>query len=156
MKLAFQHTYPAPPADVAALLRNEAVLHDVAEHAGAIDHSVEIKETGTRIAMELPSPEGTQKFIGKTIRYSILMAFAAAAADGSMPGTVHVDVPGLPVEANAVSKLTPTSAGCSGTYEGELKVRIPLVGKKVEAQVEPFIVEAFAGMESRARVWLTR
>ena len=43
-----------------------------------------------------------------------------------------------------------------GDYEGELKVKIPLVGKKVEAQVEPFIVQAFAGMERRARVWLTR
>ena len=39
---------------------------------------------------------------------------------------------------------------------GELSVKIPLVGKKVEAQVEPMIARAFAGIERRAQDWLSR
>ena len=156
MKLAFQHSYPAPPRDVAALLRNEAFLDDVAQHAGAVQHTVAVGDVGTRVDMMLPAPEHVQKVLGKTVKISILMAFSDESSDGTIPGTVNVDVPGMPVEASATSKLTPTSTGTVGDYEGELKVKIPLVGKKVEAQVEPFIIQAFAGMERRARVWLTR
>jgi len=35
-------------------------------------------------------------------------------------------------------------------------VKIPLVGKKIEAQVEPMIARAFAGIERRAQAWLTQ
>ena len=40
--------------------------------------------------------------------------------------------------------------------DGEVKANIPLVGKKVEAQVEPFITDAFDGLERRAADWLSR
>ncbi|WP_297741261.1 DUF2505 domain-containing protein [uncultured Tessaracoccus sp.] len=156
MKLAFQHSYPAPPRDVAALLRNEAFLDDVAQHAGAVQHTVVTGDVGTRIDMTLPAPDHVQKVLGKTVKVSILLAFSDETSDGTIPGTMNVDVPGMPVEARATSKLVPTSTGTVGDYAGELKVKIPLVGKKVEAQVEPFIVQAFAGMEKRAHVWLTR
>ena len=156
MKLAFQSSYPAPPRDVAALLRSEAFLDDVAQHAGAVQHTVTVGDVATRIDMTLPSPGHAQKFLGQTVKFSIVMAFSDEASDGTIPGTVKVEVPGMPIEAHATSKLTPTGSGCTGDYEGELKVKIPLVGKKVEAQIEPFIVNAFAGIEKRAHVWLTR
>lgn len=156
MKLAFQHSYPAPPADVASLLRNEAFLDDVARHAGAVSHQTTIGTEETRVQMALPAPSNIQKFVGNTVTVVISLAFNPSASDGSMPGTVSVDVPGMPITATASSKLTPTQTGSAGHYEGELKVRIPLVGGKVEAQIEPFVVDAFAGIESRANVWLRR
>lgn len=65
-------------------------------------------------------------------------------------------MPGMPVDVHADAVLTPEGEATVGRYSGELKVKIPLVGKKVEAQVEPFIREAFAGIERRAAVWLAR
>ncbi len=156
MQLAFQHTYPAGPDAVAQLLRDEAFLADVAQHAGALSHSSRIEGDTTHLAMEIPAPDDVQKFVGRSVNLQLTMRFDAATADGSRPGHVTVEVPGMPVDASARARLTPQGDHTVGDYDGELKVRIPLVGKKVEAKVEPFVVAAFAGMEERARVWLTR
>ena len=71
-------------------------------------------------------------------------------------GTVTVDVVGMPVDVNAQAEMLPKDGATEGRYTGDLKVKIPLVGKKVEAQVEPFIRDAFAGLERRAADWLSR
>lgn len=156
MKLAFQQAFPASPDRVAALLRNQEFLEDVAEHAGATQHSSRIRDRVTELDMSIPSPERVQSVIGSTVSMSLVMEFQDAGPDGVVPGNVRVTVPGMPVEAYADGRLTPRGDQTIGEYEGELKVRIPLFGKKVEAQIEPFVVAAFEGIERRANEWLTR
>lgn len=156
MKLAFQQSFPAPPENVVALLRNEEFIADVAEHAGAKSHETRILADRTELDMEVPTPGNVQSIIGKTVKLSLTMQFSTARSDGSIPGTVEVKVPGMPVDAAAIGLLSPDGQQTIGVYDGELKVKIPLVGKKVEAQIEPFVVAAFRGIERRAQVWLTR
>lgn len=156
MQLAFTQSYPAAPSDVASLLRNEEFIVDVANHAGAVDHAVRIDGNRTELDMEIPSPENVQKMIGKTVKLALTMQFEEARPDGVVPGRVTVKVPGAPVDAFADATLAPGGEGTVGTYDGEIKVKIPLVGKKAEAQIEPFVVRAFNGIERRARVWLTK
>lgn len=156
MKFDYVHTYDADPQRVVSLLRTEAFLDDVASHAGAVDHTVDVTADSTSLGMSLKVPEKLAKFVGATIRINQVFRFSGQRADGSIPGTVEVDVPGMPVEVNATAELRPEGAGTTGHYSGELKVRIPLVGKKVEAQVEPFIRDAFDGLERRAADWLSR
>ena len=72
-------------------------------------------------------------------------------------GNFTVDIAGAPVTVEADATLSPTGPSSSeAVYVGELTVKIPLVGKKVEAQVEPMIARAFAGIERRAQDWLSR
>lgn len=156
MKIDFVHTYAATPDRVVALLRTQGFLDDVAQHAGAVDHEVQISDESTKLGMKLPVPENLRKFIGATIQINQVFRFQAARADGTVPGTVEVDVPGMPVEVNAQAELVPHGDETKGHYSGDLRVRIPLVGKKVEAQVEPFIRDAFAGLERRATHWLAQ
>ncbi len=156
MKLDYAHTYDADPGSVVALMRNQAFLEDVAAHAGATSHTVEVTSESTKLAMALPVPASLAKFVGDTIQINQVFRFGQQGPDGSIPGVVEVDVPGMPVDVNATAHLTPNGGGTIGRYRGELKVRIPLVGKKVEAQVEPFITDAFDGLERRAAEWLTR
>ncbi|NLE96781.1 MAG: DUF2505 domain-containing protein [Propionibacterium sp.] len=156
MKLAFQQAFPATPDRVVDLLRNEEFIADVASHAGAKEHSARILADRTELDMEIPTPANVQSVIGKTVKLSLMMQFSGARSDGSIPGSVEVKVPGMPVEAAALGLLTPQDGNTVGTYDGELKVKIPLVGKRVEAQIEPFVVAAFRGIEKRAGVWLTR
>ena len=131
MKLDYTHTYAATPERVVALLRNPEFIDDVARHAGALEHEVTIDDDATRLMMKLPVPSHLTKF-------------------------VEVDVPGMPVDVNAVAQMRPTAEGTTAHYGGDLKVKIPLVGKKVEAQIEPFIRDAFDGLERRAADWLSR
>lgn len=156
MDFAYTHQYPAEPAAVVALLRNREFIDDVARHAGAITHEVSIEPDATRLEMKLPVPGNLTAFVGQAVSLTQVFRFGAPAADGSVRGTVDVDVPGLPIDVNADALLTPEGATTRGSYTGDLRVRIPLVGKKVEANIEPLIREAFAGLERRAAEWLSR
>lgn len=156
MLLDYVHTYDADPGRVVALLRNEEFLDDVARHAGALEHTVALADDTTRLDMALPVPASLVKFVGQSIRISQTFRFEAPRPDGSIHGKVGVDVAGLPVDVNAQAQMLPKGSTTEGRYTGELKVKIPLVGKKVEAQVEPFIRDAFDGLERRAADWLSR
>lgn len=156
MDLAYTHQYPAAPGEVVALLRNREFIADVARHSGALSHDVTIDADSTRLQMKLPVPANLSSFVGKEISLEQVFRFKAPAADGSVHGTVEVDVPGYPIDVNADAVLAPAGAGTVGRYNGDLKVKIPLVGKKVEASIAPVISDAFAGLERRAVDWLGR
>ncbi len=156
MKLAYTQTYPAPPERVVALLRTPDFLDDLAKHAGALEHTVKVSDDGAMLGMKLPVPQHLTRFVGESLQLNQTFRFQAPRADGTIPGTVEVDVPGMPVVTSATAELAPSGNATLARYLGELKVRIPLVGKKVEEQVEPFIRDAFDGLERRATDWLTR
>lgn len=155
MDLSYTHQYPAEPGAVAALLRNQEFIEDVAKHSGAVSHEVRIDDDETHLNLKMPVPANLSGFVGKEVSLAQVFRFQRPAADGSVRGTVTVDVPGLPIDVNADAMLTPTAGGTEGRYSGDLRVRIPLVGKKVEANLEPFIRDAFAGLERRAHAWLS-
>lgn len=155
MKLAFTHHYPANPSEVAALLRNEAFLADVAQHAGAIAHSSSIGED-TTLSMTLPAPENARRFVGTTIPVRLVFTMAEPDEMGQVSGAVLLLVDGAPVEAGARVSLTPQGEHTVGQYDGDLTVRVPLVGRKVEQTVEPFVIDAFGGIQRRANDWLSR
>ena len=104
----------------------------------------------------LAVPEHLTKFVGSSLRLEQVFTFGVAEPDGTVNGAVKGSVPGMPVDIDAVAVLRPVAATTEAEFTGELRVRIPLVGKKVEAQVEPFVRDAFAGLERRAADWLTR
>lgn len=157
MHLSYQHTYAASPDAVVELLTTPAFLVDVAEHAGATNPQVRIEGDSTYMEMSLEAPKDVAKFVGTTIRVTQRLRWGSADADGVRRGTVDITVGGVPVNASAAAVLNPTGPDSSvGTYEGELTVRIPLVGKKVESKVAPSINDAFDGIERRAREWLQR
>ncbi len=157
MDLNYTHEFNGTPAQVAELFRNEAFIDDVAKHAGATEHSVTIDGAVTNLDLTLPAPESIAKFFGKGIKIKQSFSWGSPDADGVHKGTFTVDIVGAPVTVTADATLSPTGEASSrAVYVGELNVKIPLVGKKVEGQVEPMIARAFAGIERRAQAWLAQ
>ena len=156
MQFDYTHTYATTPDKVVDLMRTEEFIDDVATHAGAVSHTVAVGPEKTLLAMKLPVPENLAKFVGSSIKINQTFHFEAPRPDGVINGTVTVDVVGMPVDVNAQAEMLPKDGATEGRYTGDLLVKIPLVGKKVEAQVEPFIRNAFAGLERRAADWLSR
>ena len=68
MQLNYKHEFNGSPDQVAALFRNEAFIDDVAKHANAIEHTVNIADDATHLDLTLPAPESISKFFGKGIR----------------------------------------------------------------------------------------
>ncbi len=157
MHLSYRHTYAASPDEVVALMANPDFITDVAKHSGATSHDVRIEGATTHMEMALEAPSDVAKFVGKTIHVTQRLTFGPPDAQGVRKGTVDFGVAGMPVNVVAAAVLTPTGPkSCTGTYEGDLNVRIPLVGKKVESLVAPSINDAFDGLERRAQEWLAR
>lgn len=156
MQLTYKHTYNGTPEQVVALMRNKDFITDVAQHAGATSHDVEIDGNVTQLRMSLPVPGDVAKFVGKDVDLSQRFEWSDPAADGTCTGNVDVTVKGLPISVAAAAVLRPDGATTAGQYDGDLRVKIPLVGGKVEKMVAPFIEQAFAGIERRAQEWLAR
>ena len=157
MHLSYRHTYKGSSDDVVALMANPAFITDVAEHAGATSHEVRVEGATTHMSLDLEAPRDVAKFVGRTIHVTQRLTWGAADAQGVRTGTVDFDVKGVPVNVSVEARLTPSGPySCVGTYEGDLNVRIPLVGRKVETLVAPSINDAFDGLERRADAWLSR
>lgn len=156
MQLSFRHSYDGTPEKVVALFRNPDFIADVASHSGARNPRVEVTDSVTRLVMTLDSPPDVPVVGGRPFDISMSFAWGTPGPNGSILGDVDVDVKGLPVTVKAECNLRPTASGSEGDYRGDLNVRIPLMGGKVEQKVAPFITEAFAGIERRARDWLAR
>lgn len=157
MELHYTQSYPASADRVAELMRDEDFLADVAQHGGATRHRVTIDGNTTRLEMTLPAPSDVAKVIGASIDLVQTMTWGQPDATGVRRATFDVSVPRMPVTVKATGELRPQGdSAATATFDGDLKVNIPLVGKKVERQVEPFISQAFAGLERRAAAWLAR
>lgn len=157
MKLNYRHEFNGSTDEVVALFRNPDFIDDVAKHAGALDHTVSIEGETTHLKLTLPAPDSIAMFFGKGIKIAQSFAWDTPDEVGNRKGVFTVDISGAPVSVEANAVLSPAGENASvADYDGELEVKIPLVGKKVEGQVEPMIKAAFAGIERRARAWLSK
>ncbi|MCC2592797.1 DUF2505 domain-containing protein [Tessaracoccus sp. OS52] len=156
MQLTYHHTYNGTPEQVVALMRNKDFIADVAKHAGATSHEVTVEGTVVTLRMSLPVPGEVARFVGKDVNMVQRFEWGSPQADGTSRGNVDVDVKGMPINVAAVAVLKPLGEATAGDYSGDLNVKLPLVGGKVEKMVAPFIEKAFAGIERRAQEWLAR
>ncbi len=63
---------------------------------------------------------------------------------GTRRGTWQADLPGAPARIGGTMRLEPTAAGTRYTIEGEVTVKVPLIGGKAEAFVADMIVQLTA------------
>lgn len=156
MDLNFRHTYNGSAERVVELMRTKEFIEDIARHGGAKSYDVKIDGDVTRLTMSLSAPANIAKVIGAQIQLSQVMSWGEPDAGGNRPGSVTVDVAGVPVHVDAAATLRPLDAVSEADFRGTLTVRIPLLGRKIEQQVAPMISEAFAGIERRVNDWLAR
>ena len=157
MQMSFHHSYPGSREEVVALFRNPEFLADMAHHAQATHHEISVTDTHTQLDLTLSPPPQIATFTGSAIHMSQIFRWLQPDETGSRRGTVDVTVAGLPVKVNAQAILRPINASTSeADYHGDLTVKVPLVGRKIEKQIAPMISEAFEGIEHRIRHWLSQ
>ncbi len=141
--------FTADPARVYALQTDRNFLEEVARAGGAVKFDVEIDGNRTRLSRSLPSPDIAKKIVGDTITIIESYVWGDAAADGSRTAQLDVAVPGTPGRMTGTATLSPTDSGSQIHVAGDLVVRIPLVGKKLEQAAAPAVT---AGVEVQERV----
>jgi hypothetical protein len=147
MKLHEQFTYPAGATEVFDLMKDAAFRKKAAEATGGRDVDVDVKPSGDgvtiTIARSQPAtsskvPDFVKSFIGETVRVKQIEKWSAADADGNRTADISLDVQGQPAGMNGHATLTNKAAGKAAfVVQGDVKVRVPFVGKKIE----PFVAK---------------
>ncbi len=154
MRISSRQVYDADPTTVVTMLCQKAFLEELGRRAGATGCAVEVAGYTTHVAMQLPPPEGLARFTGSRLAIRETVGWGDPAPDGSRQGTLRVDVEGMPVDLAGTAVVRREGATTIVEYEGELIVRIPLVGRQVEQLAAPAITDAFDVQQQLGTEWL--
>lgn len=149
MQISATAHFAADPSRVYVLQTDRAFLEDVCRAGGAVAYEVDVEGNRTRMSRSMPSPDIARKIVGDTITVVETYVWGDAAADGSRTAELQVDVPGTPGRMTGTAAISPTASGSQIHVSGDLVVKIPLVGKKLEQAAAPALT---AGVEIQEKV----
>jgi hypothetical protein len=148
MKLNLEYSYPAPVEQVYALVTDLAFRREACESSGASDSSVSVDASGdsadVRIERTMPAevPDFVKKLTGDTVTSVQVEKWRAPAADGSRTAEVSMDVKGQPATMRGTAQLIADGDGTKFTLDAEVRVSIPLIGKRIEPEVAKAVQQA--------------
>lgn len=153
MEISTSYTLPADPLTVFTLFTDREFLEEVAHETEATSSEVSVAAGTTRTSREFPAPEQARTFTGSTLRVDEEVAWDAAADDGARTGRLTLTVKGQPAQMDGTVQLTPAEGGSHTLVNvaGDLKVKIPLVGKKIEKMAAPMVLEGIEAQQSVAQ-----
>lgn len=87
------------------------------------------------VSRELPEgvPGFLEKFLPRDGRACQTDEWGPAGADGVRQGTWRADIPGAPAKVGGTMRLEPAGSGCTYTVDGEVRVRVPIIGGRAES-----------------------
>lgn len=100
---------------------------------------------GVRLTVSRKLPDGVPGFLEKFLPQDgrILESFewGPAGPDGSRHGQWSADIAGAPARLGGTMRIDPTDVGSAYTIEGEVKVKVPLIGGKAESFIAEKVTE---------------
>lgn len=148
--------FAAGVEEVFAMMTDRAYLEEVCQATRARSFDAEVTGTTTTTTRKLPAPDIAQKFVGQTVTVVEETAWGPADASGSRTGRITMSIPGQPVTMKGTVTLGADGAGTVGELVGDLKVAIPILGKKIEQSVAPTIVAGFRSQQKVGEAWLAK
>src|SRR6266545_57570 len=160
MELKLSASYDATPEEVFAIITDATFREQACEKTKALSYDVEVKESGgdtiIRVRREMPSdnvPDIAKKFVGQTLTVVQTETWHPAKPDGSRDADVTGEISNTPVTLKGTAGVKATGTSTVQSIDLDVKVAVPLIGKKIE----PFVVDAIrAGLEKEhelARDW---
>lgn len=156
MEIKTSVVFPADPETVFALMINEDFLEEVAKEAGATDSLIMVDGLTSKSTRTLPAPAEAQKFTGPTIKIVEERVWSAARPDGARTATLTLTSPGQPMTMPGTVELRPEGDHTRIDFSGDLKVNIPLVGKKLEKMSAPAVEDGIYAEQRVGLRWLQK
>lgn len=142
MKLTEKFSYEG--ADVEAvygLLADQAFRTESCANQGATDYTVTVEPHGEGATVtivrtqEADMPDFVKKLTGSTVKVKQTEVWSAPDSSGTRTADVKVSIIGQPAEMVGVAKLFAKDGGSDFTVDGDVTVKIPFLGKKIEPEV---------------------
>ena len=132
----FRHelSYDAPPDEVFAMLADPAFREAVTTAQDVVSAEVSLTREGDGFSLAVDQVQRTEglpsfakKFAGETTR-AVQRELWLDASNGSL----EIEAPGKPTSMTGTITLEPEGAGTREVVELEIKVKVPLLGGKLE------------------------
>lgn len=154
----FRHelAYEATPGEVFAMLADPAFREKVSESLDVVSHDVTVTPAGDGFVLvndQVQRTEGLPAFAKKFTGDSTRAVQREEWADQG-GGTLVIEAPGKPSDIRGSITLEPDGAGTTEVVELEIKVKIPLLGGKLEALLADQLHRGIDTEHEIGRAWL--
>jgi Protein of unknown function (DUF2505) len=156
MDISSHLDFAAPPADVYAMMTDQRYLEEVCVASDSISYHVSAAGPTTQTSRTLPAPESAARFTGPQLTVNDEIVWGDPSSDGSRSGTVTMTVLGQPVTFKGGIRLSPGGRGSVVDVRGDLKVAIPLLGRKLEEAAAPAVMAGYRTQQEVGDRWLAR
>ena len=146
--------FAATPQDVYAMMTDQAYLEQVCVASESLSYDASVNGSSTRTSRTLASPDSAARFTGPQLTVVEEVQWGDAETDGARTGSLTMTVLGQPVRLNGRLQLRPGGRGTTVDLTGELKVAIPLLGRKMEESAAPAVLAGFRTQQRVGDSWL--
>lgn len=152
MKLKESFTYDdASVEDVFGLISSKDFRERACEEMGDLEYDVNVDKLGNgadvNIKRKVTSdmPDFIKKLTGDTVSVKQVEKWAEPDGDGSRKADILVQILGQPAEMKGTAIIANDGELTTFAIDGDIKVSIPLLGKKIEPEVAKAIVASLRG-----------
>ena len=156
MDITTRLEFAATPPEVYAMLTDAQYLDEVCRATESSSYDVDVAGSTTTTTRSFPAPDAVARFVGGTLTVTEQTVWGEAAADGARTGDLEMTVKGQPVSMKGRLALAPSGAGTVVQLTGDLKVAIPLLGRKLEQSSAPAVLAGFSKQQEVGSRWLAR
>jgi hypothetical protein len=156
MLLRHEIVYDAPRADVFAMLSDPMFRQAAAEATGVISADVTITPNGEGISVLIDQVQPTEGVPGFAKRFAGETTRAVQTEEWNSPvgGTISIETPGKPTSIKGTLTLTESGGRTTETMEAEVKVKVPLIGGKLESLMVDLVASGMDKEQTAGAVWL--
>jgi Protein of unknown function (DUF2505) len=156
MDISSHLDFAATPAEVYAMMTDQKYLEEVCVASQSRSYHVTVDGSITRTSRTLPAPDSAARFTGPELTVNDEVVWGDPASDGSRSGAVTMTVLGQPVNFRGKLEMSRGGRGSVVDISGELKVAIPLLGRKFEEAAAPGIMAGYRTQQEVGDRWLAR
>ena len=138
------------------MMTDQRYLEEVCVASDSISYHVSAADSTTQTSRTLPAPESAARFTGPQLTVNDEIVWGDPSSDGSRSGTVTMTVLGQPVTFKGGIRLSPGGRGSVVDVWGDLKVAIPLLGRKLEEAAAPAVMAGYRTQQEVGDRWLAR
>ena len=134
MKFRHELQYDAPPDQVFEMLADPAFRQAACEAQDVISVDVELDRRGKGFTLVIDQLQRTDDLPGfaRTFAGDSTQAIQRETWTSPSGGTLEIEAPGKPTRISGTIRLESTDAGTTEVVELEIKVKVPLIGGKLE------------------------
>jgi hypothetical protein len=161
VKLTVRHAFSGSVEQIFASHIDQDVREEACRQSGALSFQVRVRpaaDGSARVEVErvMPAtvPDYVRKFVGDSITVRQVEDWSAPDGRGARRAEIRLSIQGQPASMTGTMQLTPDGDGCVEQVTGDVKVAIPLLGRKIEPEIVK-VIEAALRIEQRvAEEWV--